>query len=188
MASNSIKVKFIYSFDKKLKNANREDLSLVLIHRLRHLFCDFQIADNHFAQQVIGAAYQVQQQQSLPLYLQKDAFPQLRLYAHPIQAHQQSLIEFLEQQRDQSMDAFVLQDHLDYLCPTEITALWQQINRCAAPGAKILIRSLGTQLPIPQIVFQSELASWKTDALRNQELQNKDRCALYGSLFLLEKV
>lgn len=172
----------------KLKHANREELSLILIQRLRRLLCDFHIADNHFAQQVIGSTYRIQQQQSLPLYLQKEAFPHLRQYAHRIQAHQQSLVDFLQRQSEQSVDAFVLQDHLDYLSADEITSLWQQINRCAAPGAKILIRSLGTQLPIPQIVFQSEQASWKTNSLRNQELQQSDRCALYGSLFILEKV
>lgn len=172
----------------KLKNANRDELSLILIQRLRRLLCDFHITDNHFAQQVIGSTYQIQQQQSLPLYLQKEVFPQLRHYAHRIRAHQQRLIDFLKLQGEQSIDAFVLQDHLDYLSADEITSLWQEINRCAAPGAKVLIRSLGTQLPLPQIVFQSEHARWKTDSLRNQELQHHDRCALYGALFVLEKV
>jgi S-adenosylmethionine-diacylglycerol 3-amino-3-carboxypropyl transferase len=112
----------------------------------------------------------------------------LRQYAHRIHPHQHRLINFLQQQSKQSIDAFVLQDHLDYLHPDEIKALWQEINRCAAPGAKVLIRSLGTQLPLPQIVFQSDDDIWQTDANRNQDLQNKDRCALYGSLFVFEKV
>jgi len=73
------------------------------------------------------------------------------------------------------------------LHPEHIKILWKEINRCAAPGAKVLIRSLGTQLPLPQIVFQSSDTSWRTNSLRNQELQNKDRCALYGSLFVFEK-
>lgn len=171
----------------RLKNANRDELSLILIQRFRHLLCDFSIADNHFAQQVIGSPYQIQQQKSLPLYLQKEVFPQLRQYAHRIHPHHQRLIDFLQEQSAGSIDAFVLQDHLDYLDQKEIKDLWQQINRCAAPSAKVLIRSLGTQLPLPQIVFQSENASWQTNSLRNQELQSKDRCALYGSLFVLDK-
>lgn len=175
----------------KLKNtkqqANQAELSQLLIQRLRRLLCDFNITENHFAQQVIGTTYKIQQQQSLPLYLQRDVFPQLRQYAHRIYPHQNRLIDFLQQQSPQSVDAFVLQDHLDYLGSEDIQNLWQQINRCAAPGAKVLIRSLGTQLPLPQIVFQSEYASWQTNSLRNKELQSKDRCALYGSLFVLER-
>ncbi|MBC3873523.1 DUF3419 family protein [Undibacterium flavidum] len=169
------------------RDTNQAELSQLLIQRLRRLLCDFSIAENHFAQQVIGSTYQIQLQQSLPLYLQKNVFPQLRQYAHRIHPHQHRLIDFLQQQSPQSIDAFVLQDHLDYLSSEEIKSLWQEINRCAAPGAKVLIRSLGTQLPLPQVVFQSEQASWQTNALRNQELQSKDRCALYGSLFVLDK-
>jgi S-adenosylmethionine-diacylglycerol 3-amino-3-carboxypropyl transferase len=172
----------------RLKNGNQDELSHILIQRLRRLLCDFSITENHFAQQVIGQTYQIQQQQSLPLYLQKEVFPQLRQYAHRVHPHQHRLINFLQQQSDLSIDAFVLQDHLDYLHPDEIKGLWQEINRCAAPGAKVLIRSLGTQLPLPQIVFQSDDIIWQTDATRNQELQNKDRCALYGSLFVFEKI
>lgn len=173
----------------RLKNANQEELSQILIQRLRRLLCDFSIKENHFAQQVIGQTYQIQQQQSLPLYLQKEVFPQLRQFAHRVHPHQQNLIDFLRRQNKQSIDAFVLQDHLDYLHPNEIKILWQEINRCAAPGAKVLIRSLGTQLPLPQVVFQSdETQNWQTDSLRNQSLQNKDRCALYGSLFIFEKL
>ena len=175
----------------RLKNANQNELSQILLQRLRRLLCDFNIRDNHFAQQVIGQTYQVQQQQSLPLYLQKDVFPQLRQYAHRVHPQQNRLIDFLRKQNEQSIDAFVLQDHLDYLHPDEIKELWQEINRCAAAGAKVLIRSLGTQLPLPQLVFQSTEStktSWQTNAPRNQELQSKDRCALYGSLFVFEKI
>lgn len=172
----------------RLKNANQDELSQILIQRLRRLFCDFSIHDNHFAQQVIGQTYQIKQQQSLPLYLQKEVFPQLRQYAHRVHPQQNRLIDFLHQQSEQSIDAIVLQDHLDYLHPDEIKSLWREIDRCAAPGAKVLIRSLGTQLPLPQLVFQSSEARWQTNALRNQELQSKDRCALYGSLFIFEKI
>nr|WP_315468754.1 DUF3419 family protein [uncultured Undibacterium sp.] len=172
----------------RLKNGYQDELSQILIQRLRRLLCDFSIQDNHFAQQVIGQTYQIQQQQSLPLYLQKDVFPQLRQYAHRVHPQQNRLINFLQQQSKQSIDAFVLQDHLDYLHPDDIKTLWQEINRCAAPGAKVLIRSLGTQLPLPQLVFQNAETSWQTNALRNQELQSKDRCALYGSLFVFEKI
>ena len=172
----------------RLKNANQDELSQILIQRLRRLLCDFSIQNNHFAQQVIGQTYQIQQQQSLPLYLQKDVFPQLRQYAHRVHPKQQGLIEFLQQQSPQSIDAFVLQDHLDYLHPDEIKRLWQEIDRCAAPNAKVLIRSLGTQLPLPQQVFQTSESKWQTHPLKNLALQKQDRCALYGSLFVFQKV
>ncbi len=172
----------------RLKNANQDEVSQILIQRLRRLFCDFALHDNHFAQQVLGQTYQITQQQSLPLYLQKAVFPHLRQYAHRIHPQQSRLIDFLQQQHAESIDAFVLQDHLDYLHPNDINTLWQEINRCAAPGAKVLIRSLGTQLPLPQRVFQSTESQWQTNPLRNQELQSKDRCALYGSLFVFEKI
>jgi S-adenosylmethionine-diacylglycerol 3-amino-3-carboxypropyl transferase len=171
---------------KKVHEAH-QNITTILIQRLRHLLCDFPIQNNHFALQVLGQTSPLHQQQSLPTYLQKEFFSHLRQYAHRIHGHQASLIDYLKQQPPCSIDVFVLQDHLDYLRSTEIKDLWIEVERCAAPQAKVLIRSLGTSLPLPQDVFCKTHTTWHTNPLLNQTLQAQDRCALYGSFFLLER-
>ncbi|MBR7800605.1 DUF3419 family protein [Undibacterium fentianense] len=173
---------------EKLRNANQDALSEILVKRLRRLFCDFNFHENYFAQQAIGQPYLANEQESLPLHLQKTVFQALRQYAHRIHPHRENLLQFLKKQKDKSVDAFVLQDHLDYLNPHAIQDLWREIDRCASHGAKVLIRSLGAQFPLPQIVFKTTLAKWKTDSMYNQYLQNQDRSSLYGSLFVLENI
>lgn len=164
-----------------------QNINTILVQRLRHLLCDFPIQNNHFALQVLGQTSPLHQQHSLPTYLQKEFFHHLRQYAHRIHGHQTCLIDYLKQQPAYSIDVFVLQDHLDYLHPTAMKELWGEIERCAAPQAKVLIRSLGTSLPLPQDVFCKTPSMWHTNSLLNQTLQAKDRSALYGSFFLLER-
>ena len=76
------------------------------------------------------------------------------------------------------VDAFVLQDHLDYLHPNEIKVLWQEINRCAAPGAKVLNsqpRNTITNTSTKRLSNQHDTEMADQCYLRNKELQNKDQ-------------
>lgn len=177
-------------FSKLKKEADQyygKSLPALIKERIRRLACHFLISENCFAQQAFSRAYDCTQQQGLPLYLQEKHYATLRQHINHLQTHHTTITQFLRQQSAQSLNAYVLHDVQDWMGKEQMTELWQEISRTAAPNAKVLFRTAASSSPIQEILPSHLLSQWHTDQGRNTSLHALDKSAIYGGLFVYEK-
>ncbi|MFZ6719974.1 DUF3419 family protein [Undibacterium sp. Ji49W] len=170
-----------------LKKDAKEGLHVLFKERMRHLACDFPLDHNCFAQQAFARRYDTRQQTALPMYLQQQHFNSLRQNIDRLHAHHTTLTDFLLGQPRASMDAYLFLDAQDWMDQQQLTELWQEVTRTAAPGAKVVFRTGGSESPLEAQLPADILAAWHTDAEHNRKLYKTDRSAIYGGMHLYTK-
>ncbi len=160
------------------------DIVALVRERLRRLACDFPLADNYFAWQAFARRYQADG--PLPPYLQGRHFASIRANARRVAPRLASMTEALAERPAGSLDAFVLLDAQDWMTDAQLAALWAQIDRTAAPGARVIFRTAAGSLPL-EAAIGDLLAGWRYEAGRSRELHAKDRSAIYGGFHLYRR-
>jgi S-adenosylmethionine-diacylglycerol 3-amino-3-carboxypropyl transferase len=155
--------------------------------RMRRLLCDWPIEANCFAMQAVHRRYDTGIQSSLPLYLQREHHAAVRAGLDALHLHHASLTGFLASQPKASLDAYLFLDAQDWMDGAQLTALWTEVTRTAAPGARVVFRTGGTRSPLASVLPGPLLAQWHTDPARNRALHATDRAAIYGGMHLYEK-
>jgi len=171
-----------------LKHDAKEGLHTLFKERMRHLCCDFPHDENCFAQQALGRRYDTSKQKALPLYLQQQHFDALRSNIDRLHPHHMTLTQFLQKQPRESMDAYLFLDAQDWMDEQQLTALWEEVTRTAAPHAKVVFRTGGETSPLEQKLPASILSLWHTDTEKNRALYATDRSAIYGGMHLYTKI
>lgn len=156
----------------------------VLRHRLERLACGFDLKSNYFAWQAFGRGYGPGPDASVPPYLEKRHFETVRARAGRVGYHQGSITAFLERQPAESCNGFVLLDAQDWMNDADLTALWSQITRSAAPGARVIFRTAADERLLPGRVPEAILSQWHYDEARSRELGARDRSSIYGAFHL----
>ena len=156
----------------------------VLRQRARKLACGFPLKDNYFARQAFGRAYDMSGEGSLPPYLEPANFETIRARANRVDVRHESLTHFLARSVDGSVDCFVLLDAQDWMSSQQLTDLWRQISRCAAPGARVIFRTAANERLLPGKVPDAILSGWTYDAERSRTLDARDRSSIYGAFHL----
>lgn len=174
-------------FDALKRDANG-DLTADFAERLRRLACDWPIAENCFAGQAFGRRYDTATQSALPMYLQEQHYATIRAGLDKVHAHHTTLTAFLQYRPAQSMDAYLFLDAQDWMDAAQLTELWQEVTRTAAPRARVVFRTGGSVSPLEKTLPANILDCWRTDAGRNAELFKQDRSAIYGGLHVYERV
>jgi len=162
------------------------DLAAEFCERLRRLACDWPLQENCFAQQAFGRRYDTRHQSALPLYLQQRHHAAIRAHLGALHVHHLTLTEFLRTQPAGSLNAYLFLDAQDWMDDQQITELWREVTRTAAPGAKVVFRTGGVASPLPRQLPADLLARWHTDAARNRQLHATDRSAIYGGMHLYQ--
>jgi S-adenosylmethionine-diacylglycerol 3-amino-3-carboxypropyl transferase len=154
----------------------------VLRQRARKLACTFPLKDNYFAQQAFGRGYDLDG--ALPPYLEAANFEAVRARANRVDVRHESMTEFLAQSTDGSVDGFVLLDAQDWMDSGQLTALWRQISRCAAPGARVIFRTAANERLLPGKIPAEILSGWDYHAALSKDLDARDRSSIYGAFHL----
>ena len=170
-----------------LQRDAKDGLHLLFKERLRRLACDFPLAENCFAQQAFGRRYDTKQQSALPMYLQQTHFDKLRKNIDRLHPHHTTLTAFLQQQPRACMDAYLFLDAQDWMDKQQLCDLWQEVTRTAAPGAKVIFRTGGSDSPLEKNLPPAILATWHSDPGQNRKLHASDRSAIYGGMHLYTK-
>ncbi|MBK1888475.1 BtaA family protein [Undibacterium sp. 14-3-2] len=170
-----------------LKKDAGEGLHVLFKERMRHLSCDFPLDQNCFAQQAFGRRYDIRRQTALPMYLQQAHFFSLRRNIDRLHAHHLTMTDFLRTQPRASMDAYVFLDAQDWMDQSQLTSLWEEVNRTAAPGARVVFRTAGQSSPLEAALPSTLLSTWHTDTGHNRALHALDRSAIYGGMHLYQK-
>lgn len=138
------------------------------------------LRDNYFWAVYILGRYS---RETCPEYLKPEAFARLKAgLVDRIEIRTGTVTEALARER-RSVSAFVLLDHMDWLAerPALLEEEWERIFEAAAPGARAIFRSGGTDcrfLPAAireRLVFEPERAA---------RLHARDRVGTYGSFHI----
>jgi S-adenosylmethionine-diacylglycerol 3-amino-3-carboxypropyl transferase len=164
--------------------AGSADMASVLRSRLEKLACGFPLADNYFAWQAFGRSYDPAGQGPLPPYLSPANFETIRTRADRVTVTNASYAEFLAAKSAASVDRFVLLDAQDWMSDDQLNALWREITRTAAPGARVIFRTAAEETLLPGRVESALLARWEYREEDSKALHRHDRSSIYGGFHL----
>ena len=170
-------------YDKLAADAGGDVLP-VLQERARKLFCDFPIAENYFAWQAVNRGYKADGTGPVPPYLTPANFDAVGRNAHRVTVHNRSVTDLLAETPDATKTVYILLDAQDWMSDAQLTALWEEITRTAAPGARVLFRTGGADDILPGRLPEALLSKWAYDAEASATAFRTDRSAIYGGVHL----
>lgn len=170
-------------YDKLAADAGG-DIVAVLKERTRKLFCDFPIADNYFAWQAAYRGYQSVINPATPPYLSPKNFAAVRANAALVTVLNRSITDVLAQCPAASKQCYVLLDAQDWMNDGQLNALWDEITRTAATGARVIFRTGGKDDILPGRVDQRTLSRWVYQRDASAKGFRDDRSAIYGGFHL----
>ena len=164
--------------------AGGRSMADVIYSRVEKLACGFPLAENYFARQAFGRFYG---EGALPPYLEAWNFAAVQSGARRVDVRQESMTDFLALSPDYSLDCFVLLDAQDWMNDTQLTALWRQIDRTAASGARVIFRTAADERLLPGRIPAAILSGWTYDERRSRDMGAHDRSSIYGGFHLYVK-
>jgi S-adenosylmethionine-diacylglycerol 3-amino-3-carboxypropyl transferase len=159
----------------------------VLSERLRKLACDFPLKDNYFAWQAFARRYPAQGEAALPAYLDRKHYAVIRNNLDRVSVHHANFTELLATKNAGAVDRFVLLDAQDWMTDEQLNALWSEITRTAASGARVIFRTAAAPSLLPGRVSQTILDQWSYEEDTSRALSARDRSAIYGGFHLYVK-
>ncbi len=157
----------------------------VLAARLEKLACHFPLADNYFAWQAFGRRYA--ETGRLPPFLEAANHQAVRNATPRLSFTQIDMTSFLARKQAACVDRFVVLDAQDWMSDAQLNALWHEIERTAAPRARVIFRTGGVRSVVEGRVAPAVLDHWHYHAARSAELCARDRSAIYGGFHLYER-
>jgi len=94
---------------------------------------------------------------------------------------------FLAASPDRSVNCFVLLDAQDWMGDQQLQDLWQQVDRTAAPGARVIFRTAADESLLPGRVPDEILRSWHYDQDISRQFGARDRSSIYGAFHLYKR-
>ncbi|MEI5677947.1 MULTISPECIES: DUF3419 family protein [unclassified Mesorhizobium] len=162
-------------------------MASVLHERLEKLACHFPLKDNYFAWQAFARRYPEPGEAALPAYLEAENYDTIRANLDRVSIHHANFTELLAEKSAASVDRFVLLDAQDWMSDDQLNALWTEITRTAAPGARVIFRTAAEPSLLPGRVSSALLDQWRYDETRSQDFSTRDRSAIYGGFHLYVK-
>lgn len=107
------------------------------------------VADNYFVHQMLTGYYPAQHPEGVPPFLGERGFPVVSRSTDRLLLVDGSLTDHLRTLPDGSVDAFALSNICEWLDDAGIAALFAEVERTAAPGARVVYRNFvgWTELP-----------------------------------------
>jgi S-adenosylmethionine-diacylglycerol 3-amino-3-carboxypropyl transferase len=130
------------------------DVARLYRDRVRRLACDFPIGDNYFAWQAFGRAYDLE--------------------------HRLAVTDFLAGEPPHSVDRYILLDAQDWMSGEQLNALWRQIDRTAATGARVIFRTAAQAAKLAETLAPEVFSRWQYERDLSRSLLARDRSAIYG--------
>lgn len=162
-------------------------MARVLCRRVEKLACAFPLRANYFAWQAFARRYPAPGEGALPACLEAANHARLQANAGRVNVHHESFTELLAGKPAASVDRFVLLDAQDWMSDRQLDALWSEINRTAAPAARVIFRTADGPSLLPGRVADGLLAAWRYEGEESRALEAEDRSAIYGGFHLYVK-
>jgi S-adenosylmethionine-diacylglycerol 3-amino-3-carboxypropyl transferase len=162
-------------------------MASVLKARLEKLACDFPLNDNYFAWQAFARRYPTPGEGALPAYLDKANYEMLKANIGRVAVHHVNFTELLAKKPASSVDRFVLLDAQDWMTDEQLNALWTEISRTAARGARVIFRTAAEESVLPGRLSDALLGEWRYAEEESRHCSARDRSAIYGGFHLYVK-
>ena len=81
----------------------------------------------------------------------------------------------------------MLLDAQDWMTDGQLNALWTEITRTAAPGARVIFRTAAEQSLLPGRLSPALLDQWRYEEDASRDYSARDRSAIYGGFHLYVK-
>ncbi len=166
-------------------DGRHKSMATVLRGRLEKLACGFPLSENYFAWQAFGRGYGSEPHAPLPPYLLKRNYEAVRARAGRVSIENVSITELLAAKPAQSVDRVVLLDAQDWMSDSQLNALWREITRTAAPGARVIFRTAGEENLLTGRVDETLLSRWDYRQEESRALHGRDRSSIYGGFHLM---
>ena len=101
--------------------------------------------------------------------------------------HRVNLTDLLAAKPAASVDRYVLLDAQDWMSDAQLNGLWAQIDRTAAPGARVIFRTAAAPSVLPGRLSPAVLDRWRRDDELSAACDARDRSAIYGGFHLYVK-
>ncbi|MFN3628347.1 MAG: DUF3419 family protein, partial [Parvibaculum sp.] len=151
------------------------------------LCCHFLLRDNYFAWQAFMRRYPKPEEGILPTYLHERHYLAIRQSVDLVTVHHENFAELLAKKPAASVDRYVLLDAQDWMTEQQLNALWTEITRTAADGARVIFRTAAEESILTDKLAPALLGQWNYQAERSQALNRQDRSAIYGGFHIYEK-
>lgn len=172
---------------REMVSAADGDIVALLKERIRRLACDYPMATNYFAWMVFAGGYDLAAREAVPHYLEPDRYETIRSRVDRVHLHREGLTEFLAGEPAQSFHRFVLLDSQDWMSPSQIAALWTQINRTANPrDARVIFRTAGRLSPVDGLPMALS-GPWEYRREESERLFHADRSSIYGGFHIYRR-
>ncbi|AMS41716.1 MULTISPECIES: DUF3419 family protein [Aminobacter] len=159
----------------------------VLKARLEKLACDFPLESNYFAWQAFARRYPKPGEAALPAYLEQDNYATIRASVDRVTVHHANFTELLADKDAGSVDRYILLDAQDWMSDEQLNALWTEITRTAAPGARVIFRTAAEPSLLPGRLSPALLDQWTYEERASRDYTARDRSAIYGGFHLYVK-
>jgi S-adenosylmethionine-diacylglycerol 3-amino-3-carboxypropyl transferase len=97
------------------------------------------------------------------------------------------LVDHLRDEAAGSYDRYVFLDAQDWMTRPQLEALWAEVTRTAAPGAKVIFRTAGPDSMLEENLPETLRSAWTYDAASSADFHRADRSAIYGGFHLYER-
>jgi S-adenosylmethionine-diacylglycerol 3-amino-3-carboxypropyl transferase len=159
----------------------------VLSVRLEKLACHFPLKNNYFAWQAFARRYPELGEARLPAYLEPLNYETIRRNAGRVVVRHANFTELLAGKGAASVDRYILLDAQDWMTDDQLNALWTEITRTAAIGARVIFRTAAEPSLLPGRVSAVLLDQWTYAQEQSLDLSARDRSAIYGGFHLYMK-
>ena len=155
--------------------------------RLEKLACDFPLENNYFAWQAFARRYPKPGEAALPAYLEQDNYATIRANIDRVAIHHANFTELLAGKDAGSVDRYILLDAQDWMSDDQLNALWTEITRTAASGARVIFRTAAEPSLLPGRLSPALLDQWSYEEQASRDYTARDRSAIYGGFHLYVK-
>jgi S-adenosylmethionine-diacylglycerol 3-amino-3-carboxypropyl transferase len=168
-------------YDELVASSSDGNPVTTLRERVERLACDFPIADNYFAWQAFGRAYDIEGRMAVPAYLRAENYEAIKSRVGRVEIHHASMTDFLALEPARSLHRYVLLDAQDWMTAEQMTALWTQIDRTAdEQDARVIFRTAGADSPLPKKLPPALLSAWTYLEEESRAFHARDRSSIYG--------
>lgn len=145
---------------------------------VRHGLTALPIADNYFAHHMLTGRYPVDEPHGAPPYLQPAGAATVAARAGSLTLVDGGVTAFLRARPEASIGGFVLSNIGEWLPPPALDALFAEVVRTAAPGARVVFRNFVGHTEVPP--------RWRArvveDRGRSEALTTRDRSLLQARI------
>jgi S-adenosylmethionine-diacylglycerol 3-amino-3-carboxypropyl transferase len=173
-------------FDELASLTDDRSLANVLRERVEKLACHFPLNENYFAWQAFARRYPRPEEGKLPPYLARASYQPIKNNLDRVTLHHANFEAVLATKPVASMDRFVLLDAQDWMTDQQLNSLWREITRTAREGARIIFRTAAEKSIVENRLATEVDRRWIYLRERSEQLNRKDRSAIYGGFHIYE--